>query len=315
MANLLTNPRKWEQKAILIKQEATYGVDPTPTGAADWIEARNVTLTPMEVDKVATNIVMPYAGNAGSVIVGQWAKLSFDIAFVPSGVVATAPKWAALIMACGLAETTAPGVSVIYNLVSDLYSSLFGYINIDGNLHKMAGMRGEVKVNQSAKGAPKMSFSFDSLYLTPAGGLMPTVTRTGWLLEEAVNSKNTSPMTLGTQTLGYSNFDWSLGNKISRIDLPGPQQEICIDDRSPQASLTVLAPPIAVWNPFAIADAGSVIELSVTHGSAAGKKIKTNMHVKIIGVDYEAIEKNLGYKLSLEPVPVNGNDEITLTLL
>ncbi|MFZ6747425.1 phage tail tube protein [Undibacterium sp. Ren11W] len=315
MANLIAQPRKWKNKAVLIKLEATYGVDATPTGAANWIEARNVNLTPMDTEKVATNIILPYMGNSGSIVVGQWAKLSFDVALAPSGVVGTAPKWAPLIMACGMAETIAPGVSVNYNLVSNAFSSVVGYINIDGTLHKLCGMRGEVKGKVNAKGAPMLSFSFDALYLMPATDGMPVVTRTGWKLEEGVNSKNTAPVSIDGIALSYSAFDWSIGNKVARIDLPGPQYGIEISDRSPQASITVLAPDLAVFNPFAMADAGTTVPVSATHGSAAGKKIKTDLKARIVGVDYDQIDEMTAYKLTLEPLPVNGNDEIALSCL
>lgn len=315
MVNILLQPRKWKSKAILIKLEAAYGVDSTPTGAADWIEARNVNLTPMDMEKVATNIMLPYLGNSGSVLGSKWAKLSFDVAYAPSGVAGTAPKWAHLLMACGTAETTAPGVSVAYNLISEGFSSVVGYINISGTLHKMLGMRGEVKAKINAKGAPMLSFSFDALYVTPVTDGLPAVTRTGWKLEEVVNSKNTGAASIGGVALAYSTLDWSLGNKVSRIDLPGPQTEIAIVDRAPQASITVLAPDLGVFNPFAIAEANDVVPLSSTHGSAPGKRIRTNMNVKIVGVDYDQIDELTAYKLTLEPVPVAGNDEIALTLL
>jgi hypothetical protein len=313
--NLLTQPRKWRNKSILIKTETAYGVDSTPTGAANWVEARNVNFTPMDSENVATNIMLPYMGNSGSILASKWAKLSFDVALAPSGVLGTAPKWAALLMACGTAETVSAGVSVAYNLISSGFTSVVGYMNIDGTLHKLLGMRGEVKGKISAKGSPMLSFSFDSLYVIPVADGLPVVTRTGWTLEEAVNSKNTGPATINGVDLSYSALDWSFGNKISRIDLPGPQNEIAIGDRSPQASITVLAPALAVFNPFALSDAGAVVTLTSTHGSVAGKKVKTDMKVKLVGVDYDQIEEMAAYKLNLEPVPVNGNDEIALTLL
>lgn len=315
MANRITTPRKWRNKGLLIKPEAAYGVDTTPTGAANWIEARNVALTPMDVDKVATNIEMPYMGNSGDILVSFWAKLSFDIAVAPSGALGVAPKWAPLLMACNMAETVTAATSVVYNLISEGCGSVCSYMNIDGTLHRLLGMRGEVKVKQSAKGIPLMSFSFDSLYITPVAGVMPAVVRTGWMIEEGVNSANTGPCTINGVDLSYSSFDWSLGNKISRIDLPGPQREISIDDRAPQASITVLAPPIADFDPFTLAESGAIVSLSATHGSAVGKRVATGMNVRVLGTDYDKIEGMVAYKLTLQPLPVVGNDEITLTCL
>lgn len=315
MANLVNAPRKWRNKAILIKPEAIYGIDSTPTGLVNWIEARNVQLVPMEVDKVARNIDMPYMGNSGDIVTAFWAKLSFDVAAAPSGVAGTAPKYAPLIMACGTAETVTADTSVAYNLISTGHGSLCAYINIDGVLHKLFGQRGEVKCKMDAKGIPMFSFSFDSLYVMPVVGAMPTIVRTGWAIEEGVNSVNTGPAMIDGIALSFSTLDWSFGNKIARVNLPGPQLEIVIDDRSPQASATVLAPDLATFNPFALVEAKTVVPFSCTHGSSVGKKLKTDMQVRVIGVDYDKIEGMVAYKLTMQPVPVAGNDEIALTFL
>ena len=315
MTNLITNPRKWRSKAILVKAETNYGDDATPTGAANWIEARNMTLTPMDVDKVTRDIMLPYMGSSGSIIVGSWAKLSFDVAIAPSGSLGVAPKWGPLMLACGMAETIVAATSVTYNLVSSAFSSVSAYINIDGTLHKLLGMRGEVKGKMSAKGLPMLSFSFDANFVAPVTDALPAVTRTGWMLEEGVNSANSTAVSVNSIPLGFSALDWSLGNKVARIDLPGPQREVAITDRGAQASLTVLAPDLATFDPFALVVAGTTVPVSTTHGSAAGKKLKTDMQVRIIGVDYDKIDEMVAYKLTLEPVPVAGNDEIILTCL
>lgn len=315
MANVLTQPRKWRSKALLIKAEAQYGVDPTPSGAVNWIEARNISFNPMDTDKVDRNIVLDTLGSSGGIIVSQWAKLSFDVALAPSGTLGTAPKWASLVMATGFAETVSAGVSVTYNLISSGYSSLTAYMYIDGVLHKLLGMRGNLKVKQNAKGLPMMTVSYDAVYVTPVDGAAPAATKTGWAVEEAVNSKNTSPITIAAANLAYSDFEWDVGNKTSRLDLPGPQYEITINDRTPTGSVKVLAPSLAVFNPFAIVESSATVPISITHGSVAGKKIRTDLKARIIGVDYDQIEDLTAYKLTLAPVPVAGNDEISITCL
>lgn len=315
MVNLVTTPRKFKNKALLIGLEDEYGVDAVLTGALNWIEARNISFTPMDVDKVARNIEMPYMGNTGDVIVGTWSKLSFDVAMVPSGALGVAPKWAPLLLGCSWAETVTAVTSVVYNLVSKDVVSLCAYMNIDGVLHKLLGMRGEVKAKMSAKGIPMLSFSYDSLYMVPVDGPMPTVTRTGWMLEEGVNSVNTGPAVINSVPTAFSAFDWSLGNKVDRIDLPGPQLLVDISDRAPQASITIMAPDLATFNPFALVQSGATVPLTTTHGKAPGRKIKTDMHVRIINADYDQIDGSTAYKLTLQPAPVAGNDEIVITCL
>ena len=312
MANLNAAPRRWKNKAILIKPEAAYGVDTIPTGAANWIEARNVVLTPMDNDKVARNIELPYMGSSGDIIVSSWVKLTFDVAMAGSGIAGTPPKWGALMLGCGTAQTTVATTSATYNLISTGFGSVCAYINIDGVQHAMLGGRGEVKAKIAAKGTPMLSFAFEFLYVAPATQAAPAVTRTGWTIEEGVNSVNTLPASVGGVALPFSQFDWSFGNKITRMDLPGPQREISITDRAPQASLTVLAPDLATFNPFAIATSSAVVPITTTHGSVAGKQVTTTLQARIIDAAYDKIDDMLAYKLTLQPVPVAGNDEIVV---
>lgn len=315
MPNLIASPRKWKNKVLLIKLETAYGVDATPTGAVNWIEARNVSLTPMDNDKVQRNIDLPYLGNAGEIIVSSWTKLAFDVAVAPSGIAGTAPKWGPLMLACGTAETVTATTSAAYNLVSTAFASATAYMNIDGTLHKLMGMRGSVKGKLGAKGIYTLSFSFDANYASPVAAMPGTVVRTGWTIEEGVNSVNTTAASINSIPLAFSELDWDFGNKVGRIDLPGPQREIAITDRTVTTSLTVLAPDLAVFNPFALIESGATVPVSFTHGSALGKKAKTDLQTRVVGCDYTEVEGQAAYKLTLNPVPVVGNDEIALTCL
>lgn len=315
MPNLIANTRKWRNKGLLVKLETAYGVDAIPTGAVNWIEARNVNLTPMDNDKVARNIDLPYMGGAGNIIVSSWAKLTFDVVVAPSGSPGVAPPWAPLLLGCGMAETITTTTSAAYNLVSSGFSSLCSYMNIDGTVHKLFGMRGSVKGKLSAKGVYALSFSFDANYLTPITGAAPAVTRAAWKIEEGVNSVNTQAVSLNAVPLVLSSLDWDIGNKIARMDLPGPQREVAITDRSATASATVMAPDLATFNPFVLAETSAVVPFTVTHGSAIGKKSKTDLMVRIIDAAYDNSDGVLNYKLTFEPVPVVGNDEIALTCL
>lgn len=315
MPNLLAAPRAFAKKAVLLKPETPYGTDSTPTGAANYIEARNVTLTSFEADAVDRNIVMPHFGNGGKLVSTIWSKLSFEVALAPSGAAGTAPKWGPIMLGLGFAETVSAGVSVTYNLVSAAISGLTAYLNIDGVLYKFIGCRGEAKAALSTKGLPILQVELSSQYTAPVGAAAPTVVTTGWMIEDVVNSVNTGKLTVNGVDLAWSQFDWATGNDIARIDLPGPQREVAIKDRKPTASTTVLAPDLATFNPYALAAANTPILISNTHGTVAGKKLKTDLKATISGVSEDQIEGMVAYKLSFTPTPVSGNDEITLTLL
>lgn len=315
MANLLATPHFWKEKAILIGAETTVGVDAVPTGLLNWIEARDVTLTPLDIETAERNIVQDFFGNSGKLIIGKYAKLSFSVALAGPGTAGDAVKISPLLLACGMSQTLTALTSAAYNLVSGSIGAVTAYININNRRHKMVGARGNASLSMSAKGIPLLKFDLEAVFITPFEQALPTIDRAGWPLEEAVTAANTLPMTLGGVALAFSQFDFSLGNQLKRINLPGPQVGIEIVDRKPTSSVTVLAPALSVFNPFELAEAGAVHVLTTTHGSAAGKKARIDEKVKIIGVDYAQIEEMTAYKLTLEPFPDVGNDEFALTYL
>jgi len=315
MANLIAAPRVWDKKAVVLKAEATYGTDATPTGADNWFEARNVQLTSYDVEAVERNIIENWLGHSGKVVASKWSKLSFEIALAGSGAAGTAPKWGSMLLGCGFAETVSAGVDVDYNLVSEAFDSLTAYLVIDGVLYKFVGCRGNIKGRLTAKGIPVLVVELTSLYTAPAAGNITGIVKTGWSYEEAVNSVNTGKVTLNAVDLAFSTFEWDLANQIARLDLPGPQREVMIRDRAPTASLTVLAPALATFNPYALADAGTTVALSNTHGSAAGKKVQTDAKVRVVNITEAEIEGMAAYQLALDLMPDAGNDELALKVL
>ena len=315
MANIITAPRYWKNKAVLVKLEASYGVDPTPSGAANWIEARNVTLNPYDAENQARNIELPWMGISGNTVVSQWGKLSFDFLMSGGGAAGTAPKWAPLALGCGFAETINAGVSAVYNLVSSAFSSVTCWVNIDGVYHKFVGCRGDMKFKGMTKGIPMYSVDLDCIYAAPTAVALPAVTRTGWQIDEGMNSTNTTKLTLNAIDFAFSTHNWGLGNKMARLNLPGPQLEVAVTDRGPTMDVTVLAPPLATFDPFALATAGTNVAATFTHGSAAGRKVKHDYKVVLSNVDYDQIDGMVAYKLTLDPTPVSGNDEIIITAL
>lgn len=315
MPNIISAPRFWKNKIILAKSEDTPGTDAAPTGAANWIEARNVSLTPLDAETVDRNIEMPWMGSSGKVQIAQYAKVSFEVLLAGSGAAGTAPKIAPVLLACGLAETLTPGTSAAYNLVSSAFGACSLYVNVDGTVHKLVGSRGNWSVSLAKGGFPLLKFEMDAVFTGPAAQAMPIIDRTGWPAEEAFNPTNTTALTLNALGFAFSALDLSAGNKLARINLPGPQVEIAITDRSPTGSATVLAPALAGFDPFALAKSGQVVTLSVTHGSAVGKKVRVDAKASIAGVDYDNIEGELAYKFTLAPTPVAGNDELVLTFM
>lgn len=314
MANLIATPRAWKKKSIFMKVEATYGTDPVPV-AADWLEARNLQVTPIEAKMVDRNIVLDGKGRVGQLLASANVKLSFDIALAPSGTAGTKPKWDVVMLAAGWASTVVATTSVTYNLTSSAEKSATVYYFEDGTKQTICGVRGSWKLSMDASGLPTMSFEGQGLYLEPVANAMAIVPdKTGWTVEEPVGALRTTG-TFNGVAVAFSKYEVDQANTVNYINLPGPQEEVVIADRAPTASLTILAPTLDVLNPYALMTGATSVTATVNHGSAVGKKAAITVKSRITGLTEVEVEGYLGYQISMQPEASSaGNDEIVLTL-
>lgn len=95
----------FRKKTLLAKTESSYGVDPTPTGAANAILTKNLQIQLMQGNTVNRDVDRPTLGNDLTYHVAPYTKLSFEVELAGSGAAGTAPAYAPLLKACGFAET------------------------------------------------------------------------------------------------------------------------------------------------------------------------------------------------------------------
>lgn len=312
----MPTPRFWKKKAILIKTEATYGVDPIPTGVANAIEVRNVSFTPMKNKVVEQNIESPHMGNQQEIVVGTSVTLNFDVAIAGSGAAGTAPAFGPLHLACGLSQTVSAGVSVLYNLISALFGSATIYINIDGVLHKMLGCRGDRDIKLTGAGIPVYSYKFTGLYGGIADAALPAVTMTAWQTPLAVNNVNTNSFSIDSFATNLYDLSIMGGNQVvHRDDIIGTE-DVLITDRKMTGSVTIQAPAQADHDFYALVRAATVVPITITHGTVAGNKVKFDMLAQLkdptLGEKNGVASMTLG--LRLKPTSA-GNDEFIETVM
>ena len=141
------------RRTILAKIETVYGTDPTPTGSANAILVRNMTITPLNAEMVSRDLVRPYLGTSEQLVAAKHVAIEFEVEMAGSGTAGTAPAYGPLLRACGLAETD--GLSdVVYSPVSSGFESVTMYHNVDGVLHKITGARGNAEFTINARAIP-----------------------------------------------------------------------------------------------------------------------------------------------------------------
>lgn len=156
------------QKILLAKEESVYGTDPTPTVAANSIEARNV-----KVNYRGDVLERPTIGNDLSpfapVMGKRWIECSFEAEIKGSGAAGTAPRLGDLFEACGFAETVSVGSSVMYKPSGVVMKSITLYVydipdTGNARLHKITGARGTVNIRAEAGQLAIAEFSFSGIY-------------------------------------------------------------------------------------------------------------------------------------------------------
>lgn len=300
---------------LLAKTEMTYGVDSTPTGAANAILCRNVSITANAQELIERNVVRPFLGADEQVVATNHVEISFEIEAAGAGVAGTAPAYGPLLLACGMSATTQMGVSVTYAPVSSDFGSVTLVYNVDGVNHKITGARGTVSLSFDARGIPVMNFSFTGLYNPVTDTAIMGANYAAFTKPIAVNNENTTIATLFGNPLIMQSASIDVNNTITYRNLVN-SEVVYLTDRSAQGSLTFEAPTVAgfdVWKAIKEATTGA---MSLTHGLTAGNIIQvTCPTVQITSPQLSDSDGITMLQVSTRILPTTlGNDEFSIVV-
>jgi len=277
---------KFKKQAIAIKIESVYGTDAVPTKAANAMMVEEIRITPMKLVSKERGIVMPFFGNQGKLVAGQYMMLEADIAMTGSGTAGTAPGYGVCFKACGMSETIVAVTSVAYTPIDVAEQSVDVYWWMGGVLHKMTGVKGDVSWKMPKDEKPVWTFSFIGLYNAPADVALPTdPTLTAFKKPIMVNNANTVA-SLHSYAGVFHNISGKLGNAIAYRNAPGIE-EIVYTDRQGSAQFELDAVLVATKDWFTIAKGETLGAFTVTHGITAGYKVKIDHANVQIGASQE----------------------------
>lgn len=306
-------PQLMRRAVIAFKQEVTYGVDPTPTGAANAILVRDLDTTPMEQELASRDLTRPYLGNSEDIPVSRYIKVGFGVELAGSGTAGTAPAWAPLLMACGFAE--ADGVSdVVYTPKSTGFTSGTLYVNIDGVLHEGNGCAGNVGFSLDARGIPMMRFAFSGLFQPVVDAAAFSPTYTAFKKPVPVNKQYTT-LALHGHAAVVEKLQLDMNNEVPYRNLIG-YEGVTINDRKPSGSISMEMVKVTTHDWFATIDTAGTGPLELVHGVTPGNIIQIDAPgVQLVSPRFS---NNQGIQMldaNLKLVPGSaGNDEITITV-
>ena len=320
-------PRLIRKTVILVKVETTPGVDAVPTGAANAIQAMDMTIMPLEASNIDTNVIAPWFGNSVSLVGTASVKCSFSVLLAGSGTAATAPAWGALLLGCGNAETTGlltPN-RVEYLPATDALKTVTIYWYDDGLLHKLIGCFGNVKLSAKSGEAPKLTFDFTGLDAGVSATANATATLTGWKVPVGITKANVTDVVLGATyaagvlTGGTSinstglSLDW--GNMVAFAPLLTTEQ-VVMTDRKMTGTLSLELSAAQEVLQMASVKANTLQSVGFVIGTTTGNRIM--LHLPSVQMLNPKKEEFNGIRLigfDLRAMPVAGNDEIRIVSL
>lgn len=306
-------PLLTRKRLILAKAESTYGTDSSPAGA-DAVLVRNLEITPLESDVVSRDLIRPYLGNSPQLLANSRVSITFQVELAGSGTAGTAPRFGALLKACGMSETVVATTSVTYAPVSSSFSSATVYFNNDGVLHKATGCRGSFSLNLAVGEIPTIDFTMIGIYNAPTDTAAPTTTYANQAQPLVVKQGNTSGFSLFSYSGCLQSLSFDIANETIYRELVGCTKEVLITNRAPSGEVVIEAPALATKDFFQIATAEQTGNLTVLHGTTAGNRVTfTAGQVDITQPTYSDMDGVQMLNIPYVAVPTSaGNDEVSL---
>lgn len=197
---------------ILLKEEVTYNVDPTPTGAANAVLVENLSWSFVESRLYERQPTRTSQGKVKPLYGGTLIQIKFDAEIKGSGAAGTAPEIAAALRSCGLAETIVASTSVTYKPASSAHKSCTIYLYRDGKRIVATGCRGQLSGVLEVGAAGKLSFTFTGHFVAETDQALVTPTYSSQVPPVLIGA----PFVFDSATPALTKLDFDLGIELAR---------------------------------------------------------------------------------------------------
>lgn len=310
---------RWKRKIIGVKSEGAYGVDAVPTGAANALKVRNVTLRDLEAEYEERDVDTGSSGHKGEFVAGMYVGLDYEVELAGQGAAAQIPRYGTILKAAACSETVIPGPDpdprVVYAPVHPGQEvSMSQYLWIDGKLHKVIGSLANVRLNWPRGRVAFMSVSTMGLFTSPSDIAVPVPTY-GQPDPVSVNLVNTTPFTLHGFAGKFGDVSVDFGNALKYRNLPN-SEAIRLIDRKSTGSVRLEKETVALKDWYTIVKNMTPGALAITHGLVAGNKVVFNAAQVQLTRPSTSQEDNIAMQamnMNLKPTDA-GNDEWSLAV-
>lgn len=303
-----------KREVILAKVEVTYNTDPVPVAATDAVLVQNPSWSFEGARLIERPVVKPSLGMLKQLYGGALKTVTLEVEVRGSGTIDLPPDVAALLRACGWAETINAAVSVVYDPASTALDSVTIYYFQDGIRHIITGCRGNVSMVLEAGDVAKYTFTMTGHFSAVTDVALPAPTFDATVPPVIVNV----PFTIGGNIATLANLAWDMGNAVatpSDIRATDGFGEVQITNRDVNGSFDPEAVVIATIDFLGdfTANAENILTTGVI-GSVSGNRLKIDMPVvayrEVAPGDRDAIRT---FEVGFGAAESTTDDEITLT--
>lgn len=301
---------------LLAVAQVAKGTPGAPVPGTNAILCRGFVPQPIKGQVAERNVVKGVKGNQGGIFHGEHRVFEFEVELAGSGAAGTAPKYAPLLLGCGLAETITAVTSAAYQPSAGVgsYITLFGYL--DGVLFKLTDALGTVSWTVNSEEIPVQKFTFTGTYEAMTDVTLPTgMVYTGFIKPLTVGKVNTPTFTLDGLSLVVKSFGMDLGNQVSWRNWVG-DSGAKNPDRKPMGSAVFELTSVEIKDWGEACRLGTEMPLVLEHGTVAGNICRLAAPKLQISAEPTISEDNGTVLLScnFNVIPNAGNDEMVWTI-
>jgi hypothetical protein len=271
----------FRKKILLAKIESLYADDPTPTGALNAIQTKDLEIDPLEGEALSRKLDRDSFGADLSTLVGKHVRVRFKVEVAGSGAAGTAPAYGVLLRACGHSETVNAGVDVTYTPIDESVPSVYSYFKRGLVLHKIAGARGMVKMVASKRNYGYFEFEFIGLYVGPVASSAITAVLTAFQRPVPFRA-STVDCDLAGVTVGLHEISIDGGQKVEFYE-HSEEESIQITDRESKFSAKFEEPEIGTHDFFADISTDTTGAFDFQIGTTAGNIVQVTAATSQIG--------------------------------
>lgn len=316
-----------KNSVVTAKAQTTAGTDAGPTGAANAVLIKDVSITPLDAQNISRDVIRGSFGGSEQLVGPASVKLSYSVELAGSGTAGTAPAWGVLLQGCAVGEglLTTPA-RVEYNPVSTNLKALTQYYYDDGVLHKLLDSMGNCTLSARVGEIPTLQFEWIGVNGGIVTGNPSGVTYTAWKKPVPMTKANVIDVTLGATynagvltggtTYSSTGLELNFGNVVNFDALLG-SETVDVTDRDSSGKTELQLEAAQEVALMAKVVANETTSVGFTIGTAAGNKIIV-FAPSVQLINPSKVERNgkrmIGFDLKYVPTAA-GNDEWKIVAL